>query len=236
MQSQLQRACFAAALLCCALAQDGEVNCKGMRVKELRQFLSARGVKCEGCAEKADFLKLCEEHADTPVLPPKEEEPTAPAEKEKDVEDILKNLKGMPGMDGIKMFSGDDLKNMNYEQMGNMFGGGGGGGGGRGSGGRPKPRKTRSQHRRELVEFYKRYAMDDKIDGVDAALDKWKGREEKMFTALHKKYDDDIKKYWEAQRENDDAAAYDEEISQGGDREEEEAMDKAFGSASKDEV
>ena len=50
---------------------------------------------------------------------------------------------------------------------GNMFGGGGGGG-------RPKPRKTRSQYRRELTEFYKRYAMDDKLDGVDAALDKWK--------------------------------------------------------------
>ena len=97
---------------------------------------------------------------------------------------------------------------------GNMFGGGGGGG-------RPKPRKTRTQYRRELVEFYKRYAkpspspspltshlspspvpspspltltthhspltthhltftltltryaMDDKLDGVDAALDKW---------------------------------------------------------------
>ena len=60
------------------------------------------------------------------------------------------------------MFSGDDLKNMNYEQMGNMFGGGG----------RPKPRKTRSQYRRELVEFYKRYSMEDKLDGVDAALDK----------------------------------------------------------------
>ena len=44
------------------------------------------------------------------------------------------------------MFSGDDLKNMNYEQMGNMFGGGG----------RSKSRKTRSQYRRELVEFYKR--------------------------------------------------------------------------------
>ena len=55
MQSQLQGACFAAALLCCALAQGGEVNCKGMRVKELRQFLGARGVKCEGCAEKVSF-------------------------------------------------------------------------------------------------------------------------------------------------------------------------------------
>ena len=38
-------------------------------------------------------------------------------------------------MEGVKMFSGDDLKNMNYEQMGNMFGGGG----------RSKSRKTRGQ-------------------------------------------------------------------------------------------
>ena len=87
------------------------------------------------------------------------------------------------------MFSGDDLKNMNYEQMGNMFGGGG----------RSKPRKTRSQYRRELVEFYKRYSMEDKLDGVDAALDKWKGREDRMFDALYKKYDAEITKYWDAQ-------------------------------------
>eukprot|EP00320_Phaeocystis_rex_P008398 CAMPEP_0119059382 /NCGR_PEP_ID=MMETSP1178-20130426/3550_1 /TAXON_ID=33656 /ORGANISM="unid sp, Strain CCMP2000" /LENGTH=72 /DNA_ID=CAMNT_0007040415 /DNA_START=89 /DNA_END=307 /DNA_ORIENTATION=- len=72
--------------------------------------------------------------------------------------------------------------------------------------------------------------MDDKLDGVDAALDKWKGREEKMFSALHKKYDSEIRQYWDSQRENTDAAAYDEEIHGG---EEEEAMDRAF---SKDEV
>jgi len=230
MPLQLRRACLAAALLCGALAQEeGAVDCKGMKVKQLRQMLAARGVKCEGCAEKADFLQLCEKEKDTPLLPIKEE-PAAPAEKDpKDVEDILKGMKGMPGMEGIKMFSGDDLKNMNYEQMGNMFGGGGGGG-------RPKPRKTRTQYRRELVEFYKRYAMDDKLDGVDAALDKWKGREDKMFSALHKKYDADITKYWDSQRENDDAAAYDEEIVGEQSAEEEEAMDKAFGSAAKDEV
>ena len=48
------------------------------------------------------------------------------------------------------MFSGDDLKNMNYEQMGNMFGGG------------KKKRKTRSQYRRDVVDFYERYGMSDK--------------------------------------------------------------------------
>lgn len=35
------------------------------------------------------------------------------------------------------------------------------------------------------------------LDGVDAALDKWKGREEKMFAALNKKYDAEIKAYWD---------------------------------------
>ena len=118
--------------------------------------------------------------------------------------------------------------------------------------------------------------MEDKLDGVDAALDKWKGREDRMFDALYKKYDAEITKYWDAQvrlrvrvrvmvrvrvtfcltltltlslllnpnpnpnlnqREKDDAAAYDDEIA--GDHageEEEAAMNKAFGSAAKDEV
>ena len=70
MQSQLQGACFAAALLCCALAQGGEVNCKGMRVKELRQFLGARGVKCEGCAEKVSIRTVCaRRHAHGTCMP-----------------------------------------------------------------------------------------------------------------------------------------------------------------------
>ena len=54
-----------------------------------------------------------------------------------------------------------------------------------------------------MVDFYKRYGLDDKLDTVDVALDKWKGREEKMFTALNKKYDDVIKEYWA----KEDAAA-----------------------------
>ena len=34
--------------------------------------------------------------------------------------------------------------------------------------------------------------MTDKLDGVDAALDKWKGREERMFDKLYQKYDAEI--------------------------------------------
>ena len=47
-------ATFLAFVLCCSA--DDEVDCKAMRVKQLRTFLHQRGVKCEGCAEKADFL------------------------------------------------------------------------------------------------------------------------------------------------------------------------------------
>jgi hypothetical protein len=36
---------------------------------------------------------------------------------------------------------------------------------------------------------------EQKISGVDAALDKWKGREERMMSALYKKYDDKIREY-----------------------------------------
>ena len=57
--------------------------------------------------------------------------------------------------------------------------------------------------RDELVDFYSRYGLDDKIAGVDAALDKWKGRESRMFDALYKKYDVEI-------RAKSDAAAKDE--------------------------
>lgn len=32
-----------------------------MKVKELREILNQRGVKCTGCSEKSDFVKKCQE-------------------------------------------------------------------------------------------------------------------------------------------------------------------------------
>eukprot|EP00967_Tisochrysis_lutea_P030212 scaffold35442_cov36-Tisochrysis_lutea.AAC.1 len=57
-----------------------------------------------------------------------------------------------------------------------------------GRGGRPK-RRTRGQWKRELIAFYESHGLQDKIAGVDAALDKWKGREQKMWDALQTKCD-----------------------------------------------
>jgi len=94
-----------------------------------------------------------------------------------------------------------------------------------------KPKKqTRSQYRRRLVDFYEKYGLADKLDGVDAALDKWKGREEKMFTALNKKYQDVIDAKWEADVK--EVKAEEEEIKKAKQEEEAEAAaaDAAFGS------
>mmetsp|Transcript_43078 Transcript_43078/g.91828 ORF Transcript_43078/g.91828 Transcript_43078/m.91828 type:complete len:171 (-) Transcript_43078:33-545(-) len=148
---------------------------------------------------------------------------------EQSVEDLLAGMKGMPGMENIKMFSADDLKNMDPNKMGDMFGGGGG----RGS---KRSKKTRSQNRRKLVEFYEKYGLDDKVAGADAALDKWKGREEKMFEALNKKYKDVIDKYWEkhwaeVDAEREAKASQEEAMKEAEDavKAEEDALNNAFG-------
>jgi len=42
--------------------KEGEaVNYNKMKVKELREILNNRGVKCIGCSEKEDFVKKCQE-------------------------------------------------------------------------------------------------------------------------------------------------------------------------------
>ena len=177
----------AVTLMFVASSATDDVNCSKMKVKELRVFLADRGLKCEGCAEKADFVAMCEANEFAPLVEKEapKEAPKGDAKKES-IEDILAGMKGMPGMEGIKMFSADDLKNMDYEQMGNAFGGGGG---------YKKP--TRAENKERLETFYKRYGLEDKLEGVDAALDKWKGREERMFAALNKKYASEIKAYWD---------------------------------------
>lgn len=80
---------------------DDEVNCAALRTKELRKFLDARGLKCEGCAEKSDFVQMCEENQDAPLV--EKPKPAAEPKDDKNIDDILASMKGMPGMDGIKM-------------------------------------------------------------------------------------------------------------------------------------
>lgn len=176
-----------------------DVDCKSMRTKQLRQFLHARGLTCEGCAEKQDFVQMCEANKHLEVKPPPEPAPPAGDDgKQESIEELMAKLKGMPGMEGLNMFSGDDLKNMNPEQMGNTFGG--------------KKRRSRREYRNELVDFYTRYGMTDKLEGVDAALDKWKGREEKMMSALYKKYDAEIKEHWDKEYPKQSEEAPKEEL------------------------
>eukprot|EP00746_Dinoflagellata_sp_MGD_P162443 gnl/MRDRNA2_/MRDRNA2_90002_c0_seq1.p1 gnl/MRDRNA2_/MRDRNA2_90002_c0~~gnl/MRDRNA2_/MRDRNA2_90002_c0_seq1.p1 ORF type:complete len:125 (+),score=39.73 gnl/MRDRNA2_/MRDRNA2_90002_c0_seq1:99-473(+) len=95
------------------------------------------------------------------------------AEKSKeDIDDILAKMKGVPGMENIKVFGKDDIENM-MKEGGGMFG-----------------QKSAPAHdyKQDLIDFYTKYGLEDKIDGVDAALEKWKGKEYKMMLALRKKY------------------------------------------------
>jgi hypothetical protein len=93
------------ASLLASAAADDDVNCSKMKVKELRVFLADRGLKCDGCAEKADFVAMCEANKDAPLKPKVEEAPKEEPKKKEDIEDILAGMKGMPGMEGIKMFT-----------------------------------------------------------------------------------------------------------------------------------
>jgi len=51
-----------------------EATFKKMRVKELRHFLYDRGVKCEGCAEKSDFIAKAVESRNLPTTEQKEKQ------------------------------------------------------------------------------------------------------------------------------------------------------------------
>ena len=64
--------------------------------------------RCEGCAEKADFVAMCEANKDAPLKPKEEPPANRPKEdpgKKEDIDDILGKMKGIPGMEGIKMFT-----------------------------------------------------------------------------------------------------------------------------------
>ena len=109
-----------------------DVDCSGMKMKALRQWLTARGLRCDGCAEKADYVALCEANHNAPVVPPEEEEIAAVDEllkrqsggpkvrtpgsgKDADIDELLKSMKGIPGMENIKMFRPEDIDKLAAE-------------------------------------------------------------------------------------------------------------------------
>ena len=54
------------------------------QTKELKKFLAERGLSCNGCAEKDDFVKMAFENQDTPIVPKEPEPEPAPSSGDKD--------------------------------------------------------------------------------------------------------------------------------------------------------
>ena len=64
-----------AAAFAFAFADDTvAVNCASMSVKRLRVWLAERGLECNGCAEKSDYVALCNANVEVPVLMRKPED------------------------------------------------------------------------------------------------------------------------------------------------------------------
>ena len=47
-------------------------------------------------------------------------------------------------------------------------------------------KRSRSEWKQDLMDFYTRYGLKHKIDGIDRMLDQWKGLESKMMDKLYK--------------------------------------------------
>lgn len=66
-----------------------------MNIKGLKQFLSERGLTCDGCAEKRDYLDLALNNIDTPVVakPAAKEFDGTHEDEEADAEDVEDEVK-----------------------------------------------------------------------------------------------------------------------------------------------
>ena len=205
----LSRMTLVAAMLLFAassVSADGdEVDCSGMKTKALRQWLAARALKCDGCTEKADFVALCENNKDAPLAKPPDlndkQMPNfmrTPGQKEDaSIDDILGSLKGMPGMENVKVFSADDIAGMEANGMEKISLGKDG------KGGKSKPRSTKKSaaaYRADVKDFYTKFGIEHTEAGIDAAMEKWKGREERIMGALYKKYKDEMDEYYNPTR------------------------------------
>merc|ERR1719219_2893638 len=94
-----------------------DIDCKKMRVKELKKFVKLKGKECRGCAEKHDFVQLCEESKGLPDVVVEEKKHEEKPKSDESIEDIMEKMKGMPGMENMKMYTAEDLKNMKPEDF-----------------------------------------------------------------------------------------------------------------------
>eukprot|EP00240_Pyramimonas_obovata_P007708 CAMPEP_0118933688 /NCGR_PEP_ID=MMETSP1169-20130426/12153_1 /TAXON_ID=36882 /ORGANISM="Pyramimonas obovata, Strain CCMP722" /LENGTH=151 /DNA_ID=CAMNT_0006876481 /DNA_START=95 /DNA_END=550 /DNA_ORIENTATION=+ len=119
-------------LVNCSDEGEEKPNFAKMRVKQLRAFLSARGVSSAGIMEKADLVQLAEESSDLPIVEetPKPDTATVdetaaedkPRMSDQELDDLIKKMSAETGA-GFKVFRpGDDIESM----MKNMGGPGGG--------------------------------------------------------------------------------------------------------------
>merc|ERR1719341_1380009 len=102
---------------------------------------------------------------------------------DEDINDILAKMQGMPGMENMKVFGADDIERMTKNGDYSAFGG--------------ASSQPAFDCEEELKSFYTKYGMEDKLDGIGAACEKWKGKEYKMMAALRKKYKDVITSHQE---------------------------------------
>ena len=94
-----------------------------MKIKELLALLTERGVECKNCrgAEKSHIIGQVRDAIHLPKNTKKAEDKKRNAAKarsgreggkDEGVEDILAKMKGMPGMENIKVFGRDDIDKM----------------------------------------------------------------------------------------------------------------------------
>ena len=106
--------------LCIVAAEDTSTDFSKMRAKQLKAYLAARGVDCNGCAEKADWVKAAEESQDLPLLSTQEEE--EPLEQGEGYQEGTEGQQGMEEEEPSQAETGvDDKDEEESESSGDQF-------------------------------------------------------------------------------------------------------------------
>ena len=99
---------------------SGDIDFNTMRIKELREFLADRGLSCKACSEKKELIEMAEANRDVPPLELEEKSDkfTRTKNPSPNIDEVLEKLKsGGFGGSGAKIFTADDLKNMDFDKF-----------------------------------------------------------------------------------------------------------------------